>query len=188
MNMGRQCQFTLQERAASVEFLWVGLVVWRSTTDWGCDAAVGQLETVSGGERGWLGGESGLVECAKEEVSGTIAGEHTAGAVGPVGAGSEADKQYFGVEGAKRRHWSSPVIRVLVRFALRLGDPDAVFAKPGASVAGGDLCLEASEGPLRRRGHGRSLGYKRLGMGCKSWREFRKVLRLGIVVRYKSEP
>src|SRR5690606_35135773 len=100
---------------------------------------------VVGRNGGRLGGESGLMQRTVQEIAGTVAGEHAAGAVGSVGSRSEADEQYFGVDGAKSRHRFPPVVAVLVRFALRLGNTCTVFPEPGAPVAGDDLRLEPGE-------------------------------------------
>ena len=91
MNLGQQGEFTLEKRAASVKLLRVGPVVWGSATDGGGDVAVGQSETVAGGNGGRLGCESGLVESAVEEISGAVAGKHATGAVGTVRPRSQAD-------------------------------------------------------------------------------------------------
>jgi hypothetical protein len=117
--------------------------------DRGCDVTVSQFETIADGYGGGLGGESGLVESAVEKISGAVAGEHATGPIGAVGARSQANQQYFSVERTKGGHRFSPVVAVLVGFALYLCDSYAVFAKPGAAVAGSDRRLEAGQGLLR---------------------------------------
>ena len=108
----------------------------------GGDVEVVEFEAVLAGDGDGLGGESGLVEDLVEDVAGAVAGEHAAGAVGAVGAGSEAEDEDAGVRVAEGGDGSSPIGLIAVGAALELRDFGSMGAETGTALAGNDLLLE----------------------------------------------
>ena len=68
-----------------------------------------EFQTVVGGDGAGFGGESEVVEDRVHEVAGAVAGEGTAGAVGAVRSGGEAEDQDAGARIAEAGDGSSPV-------------------------------------------------------------------------------
>ena len=72
-----------------------------------------QLEAVVAGDGAGFAGEAEFVEDGVHEVAGAVAGEGSAGAVGSVGAGGEAEDEDSGAGVAKARNGAGPVGLVL---------------------------------------------------------------------------
>lgn len=72
------------------------------------------------------------------EISGSVAGERSAGAVGSVSARGEAEDKNSGSRVAEARNGASPVGLVLVGSALGFTDATAVLTEAGATIAGDD--------------------------------------------------
>ena len=151
------------------------------------DVAIDEIQSVIGGDGGRLICEARLVEGPIEEVSRSIPGEHSTGAVGPMGSGGESNNQHLGIDWTKRGHRFAPVLPVLVRFPFRLRDARAMNSQPGAFVAGDDLRLKLGHGKFEIKEHGKDQRTDGL-IRTQIDRQFRRTWRIGIVVRYKSEP
>jgi hypothetical protein len=123
---------------AVTDLLREGFVAGWGAADDGGDPGVTEFKTVVAGDSERFGGETEIVEHRVHEVSGTVAGEGTAGAVGTVGAGSESKNQDTGTWISKAGDGASPVGLVLVGAAAGLADPTAVVAQPRATLAGDD--------------------------------------------------
>ncbi len=104
--------FAIEIRRAIGQFLRQRLVVGRRAADRGGDVEVLQFESVRAVRGRRLIGESGLVQDRIHEFAGGIAGERTSGAVGAVGAGSEAEHQHARVGIAEARDGLSPIFPI----------------------------------------------------------------------------
>ena len=111
----------------------------------GRDAGVDQLQSVVRRAALGLVGETGAVKHAVQEISGTIAGEDAAGAVGAVRGGRETNDQEPGPAGAEGRNRFTPVLLIAVGAALYLGHMAAVVDEPRTLLAGYDLRLQNVE-------------------------------------------
>ncbi len=94
---------------AVADLLGARLVAGRGAAYDGGDPGVAKLEAVVavGGAR--FAGEAEFVQDGVHEVAGAVAGEGSAGAVGTVGAGGEAEDEDAGPGVAKARDGSGPV-------------------------------------------------------------------------------
>ena len=136
-----------------------GLVVGRRALHRRSDPCSGEGQTVT--EMGRLGlvGVAGAVQRPVQPVPGAVAGEHPAGAVGPVGRGRQADHQQAGVGVAEPGHAAGPVLVVAVGGPLLSPDPLPPLHQPGAHPARGHLRGHLDKDAARAGGlHGRS-GY-----------------------------
>ncbi len=131
---------------AVADLLRGGLVAGRGAADDGGDPGVAQLEAIVSGDAFGLVGEAELVQDGVHEVAGAVAGEGTAGAVGTVGSGSEAEDQDAGAGVSEAGNGTGPVGLVLVGAAASLADAFAVFAEAGAAFAGDDGLADLLEG------------------------------------------
>jgi hypothetical protein len=105
--------------------------------------------------------EAGTVHRVHEEVAGSVAREHAAGAVGAVRRWRETENQYACSWIAEPWHGTSPVGVLTVGSLLVSGDPGAVVAEPIAAVAGDDSLMDCGQ---RRRVRGaRRFGAVRAG-------------------------
>ena len=145
---------------AVANLLGVGLVAGRGAANDRCDPGVAKFQAIFAGDGAGFGGEAELVQDGVHEVAGAVAGEGTAGAVGSVGSGSEAEDEDAGARVAEAGHGAGPVGLVLVGTAFGLADAAAVCAKTGAAFAGDDGLVDLLE-ELRR-----SLSFDSLGVGC----------------------
>ena len=105
-----------------------GLVAGRSAADDGADPELAELEAVVAADGDGFAGEAEFVEDGVHEVSGAVAGEGAAGAVGSVGAGGEAEDEDAGVGIAESGNRSCPVLLVTIGFTAGLADSVAVVA------------------------------------------------------------
>jgi len=137
VDLGRQVD------TAVANLLGRGLVAGRGAADDGTDPGVAKAEAVVAGDGAGLGGEAELVEDRVHEAAGAIAGKGAAGAVGSVGAGSEAEDEDAGAGIAEAGDGARPVIVVLVGAAAGLADAGAVFAQAGTELAGDDRVADA---------------------------------------------
>ena len=108
-----------------------------------------QLEAVVAVDGARFAGEAELVQDGVHEVAGAVAGEGSAGAVGSVGAGGEAEDEDAGAGVAKAGNGAGPVGLVDIGAAFGFADSAAVFAKTGAALAGDDGVVNLLE-ELRR--------------------------------------
>jgi hypothetical protein len=144
---------------AVANLLRVGLVAGRGAANDGGDPGVAELEAVVAGDGAGFGGEAKLVQDGIHEVAGAVAGEGTAGAVGSMGSGGEAEDEDAGARVAEAGDGAGPVGLVLVGAPFGLADAAAVVAKTGAAFAGDDGLVNLLE--ERRRG----LRVNSLGVG-----------------------
>jgi hypothetical protein len=152
-NFGQGFDLGGEVSGAVADLLRRGLVAGWSAADDGGDPGVAETEAVVAGDGVGLGGEAELVEDGIHEVAGAIAGEGAAGAVGTVGAGSEAEDEDAGLWVAEAGDGASPVGVVDVGTAAGFADAGAVFAQPGAKLAGGYCFADAKQiGGLGRNG------------------------------------
>ena len=85
------------------------------------------------------------MQSAVEHGAGAVAGEHTAGAVGPVGAGRQAEDQDARLGIAEGGHRFPPIFPVPVSTPLHLRDPGGILSQTRAAVAIDDLVLKNVE-------------------------------------------
>jgi hypothetical protein len=128
-------------RGAVAEFLRRGFVARRSAANDRGDPGVAQFETVIAGDRAPLAGEAEVVEDGIHEVAGAVSGEGTAGAVGSVSAGSEAEDEDTRAGVAEAGNGPSPVGLVLIGATFGLRDTSAVDTETGAALAVDDGLL-----------------------------------------------
>jgi hypothetical protein len=125
-------------------------VARRGATDYGGDPGVAKLEAVVAGDSERFGGKTEIVEDGVHEVSGAVAGEGTAGAVGTVGAGSESKDQdpcaWISEAGDRAR----PVGLVLVGAATGFADSAAIVSESRTAFAGDDGLVNLLEEYGRR--------------------------------------
>jgi hypothetical protein len=120
-----------------------GLVSGRCAADYRCYPTVAKREAVVAGDGAGLIGKAEFMEDWVHEVAGAIAGEWSAGAVGAVGAGGEAEDEDAGAGVTKAGDRARPVFVILVSAATGLTDMGAVLAQPGAKLAGDDRVADA---------------------------------------------
>jgi hypothetical protein len=123
---------------AVTDLLGERFVARRGATDDGGDPGVAELEAVVPGDSEGFGGKTEIVEDGVHEVSGAVAGEGTAGAVGTVGAGSESKDQDACARISEARHRACPVGLVLVGSAAGFSNSAAIVSEPRAAFAGDD--------------------------------------------------
>ena len=119
---------------AVANLLGEGLVAGRGAADDRGDPGVAELEAVVAGDGAGFAGEAEFVQDGIHEVAGAVAGEGTAGAVGSVGAGGEAEDEDSGAGVAEAGDGAGPVGLVLVGAAFGFADAAAVVAKARCSV------------------------------------------------------
>jgi hypothetical protein len=134
---------------AVANLLGMGLVAGRGAANDGGNPGVAELQAIFAGDGAGFGGEAELVQDGIHEVAGAVAGEGTAGAIGSVGAGGEAEDEDAGAGVAKAGYGAGPVGLVLVGASLGFADAAAVFAKAGAALTGDDGLMNLLE-ELRR--------------------------------------
>jgi hypothetical protein len=125
-------------------------VAGRGATDDRGDPGVAKLEAVVAGDSERFVGETEIVEDRVHEVSGAIAGEGSAGAVGTVGAGSESNDQDACAWISEAGDRTCPVGLVLVGTAAGFADSTAIIAEPRALFAGDDGVVNLLEDYGRR--------------------------------------
>ena len=140
---GQRVDLGRQVDTAVANLLGCGLVAGRGAADDRANPGVAEAEAIVAGDGAGLGGEAELVEDRVHEVARAIAGKRAAGAVGSVGAGSEAEDQHTGAGIAEAGDRARPVIVVLVGAAAGLADAGAVVAQAGAELAGDDRVADA---------------------------------------------
>lgn len=183
-----QGQLSLQEGATFREFFSRRLVVRRSAVYGGCDEAVDQLKAVVDRIRGWLGCESCGMERTVEKLAGAVPCEHAPCAVCTVGAGRKADDEYLGIDCSEGWDRFTPVLPVLVRLALYCCNSCTVIPQPGALPARDDFSLKRVHLGLKVFGHEGNDQSTQGDAADQIVVRFRFHIRIGIVVRYKTEP
>ena len=122
-----------------------GLVAGWSAADDRADPELAKFEAVVAADGGGLAGQAELVEDGVHEVSGAVAGERAAGAVGSVSSGGEAEDEDTGVGVAEAWNRFGPVLLVTIGLAGVRADAAAVVDEPGAEGAGSDALLSGIE-------------------------------------------
>ena len=89
-----------------------------------------------------LRGESGLVQNGVQHISRTVTGEHTAGAIRPVGAGREPDDQNTTVWISKGRNRTAPILPIQIGTSFNGGDLSAMFTQSGTPITLQDFLLQ----------------------------------------------
>ncbi len=133
-------------RGAVANLLWRGLVSRWSAADDGGDPGITEPEAIVAGDPFGLAGEAGLVKNGVHEVTGSVAGEGTACAVGAMRSGSESEDEDAGAGIAEAGNGACPVDLVLVGAALGLADSPAVGTKTRTSFAGDDGFMDLENG------------------------------------------
>jgi hypothetical protein len=123
---------------AVANLLRLRLVTGRGATDDRGDPGVAEFEAVVAVDCAGLAGEAELVQDGVHEVTGAIACERTAGAVGSVGAWREAEDEDAGVWVAEAGNRARPIGLVEVGAAFGLADALTVSPETRAEVAGDD--------------------------------------------------
>src|SRR5208283_222811 len=118
------------------------LIPGRGAMAGGGDVGPVELHAVVARIAGGLRRKSRAVQHAVEDVAGTVASEHAAGAVGPMGSRREPQNQDPRARVAERRHGLSPVFPVEVSSALGSGDAGGIFSEPRTETAGHDPGLK----------------------------------------------
>src|SRR5215475_15275519 len=95
---------------------------------------------------GGLRGESCFVQDRVHEVSRSIAGKRSAGAIGTMRPGREAQDKHARIGVAESRYRLAPVVPLHVGAALFFGNPAAVCDQPRAAGAGDNLRVKLIEG------------------------------------------
>ena len=85
------------------------------------------------------------MERTEEEVTGAVAGEVAAGAVGPVGSGGQTKDYYPGFWIPEPRNRTAPVLFIGVSGLFLAGDFSAPFDEARAAPAGDYLFFERRE-------------------------------------------
>ena len=132
-------------RRAVADLLRRGLVAGRGATNDRTDPDLAQLEAVVATDGGWFAGQAELVEDRVHEVAGAVAGKWPAGAVGSVGARSEAHDEDAGVGVAESGHRFGPVLLVAIGFATSLADAANVGDEAGTASALCDGLLDLGD-------------------------------------------
>src|SRR3990170_1373206 len=88
----------------------------------GRDVAVGEREAVVGGARGGAAGEAKAMQRLVQPIAAGVAGEHAAGAVGPMGPGCQTDEEQPGIRVPEARHRLAPVGPVAILGFFGEGD------------------------------------------------------------------
>ena len=127
-----------QMLGAIADLLGERFVAGRGAADDGGDPGVAEFEAVVAGDSERFGGETEIVEYGVHEVSGAVAGEGTAGAIGTVGAGSESKNQDTSAWVSEAGNRACPVGLVLVGATAGLSDSAAIVPEPRAAFAGDD--------------------------------------------------
>ena len=115
---GQGLDFSGEVDGAVADLLGERLVAGRGAADDGGDPGVAEPEAVVAGDGAGFAGEAEFVEDGVHEVAGAVAGEGSAGAVGSVGAGGEAEDEDAGFGVAKAGDGAGPVGLVEIGAAL----------------------------------------------------------------------
>ena len=90
-------------------------------------------------------GEAAGVHGTHQEIAGSIACEHPAGAVGAVCRRGQPDDQHAGLRIAEAGQRPAPVVVVPERRALLFSHASAVGAQPRTAVAGDDASMKGRD-------------------------------------------
>jgi len=106
----QQLQLTLKIRPAIAQLEGRRLVARRRAVPGGGNPGIGKAQTVVRGRALGPGGETGAVQSAVQEVTGTVSGKHTSGTISAMCGRSQAKNQHPGGRVAERRHGLTPVV------------------------------------------------------------------------------
>jgi hypothetical protein len=90
-------------------------------------------------------GQADRVQRGVEHLARPIAGEHPAGAVGPMGCRRQADDRQRGVRRPEAGHRPAPVLLIAERRALLHGNGFAPGDQPRAGPAADDLLVQGGQ-------------------------------------------
>ena len=130
---------------AVAQLLGSGLVAGRRAADDSADPEIGEFHAVVAGCGVGLRGEARFVEHGIEEIAGAIAGERPTGAVGAVGAGSEAQREDARRWDRRRRAQACPSNPNRCKRGDARAQPRRSGPQPRASIAGDDAGIEGFE-------------------------------------------
>jgi hypothetical protein len=145
----QRLDFSGKMGAAVANLLGEGLIAGRGAANDGGDPGVAELQAIFAGDGAGFGGEAEFVEDGIHEVAGAVAGEGTAGAVGSVGAGGEAEDENAGSGVAESGHGAGPVSLVDVGATFGFAYAAAVVAETGTALTSDDGLMNLLE-ELRR--------------------------------------
>ena len=112
------------------------LIGGRSTAGGGRDVCVVQYEAVTAIKRRGLIGESCRVHCPVQEISGTIAGEHSSGSIGTVSRRRKAEYQQASSRVSEAGHRFAPILPIEECAAFFAGHCFAIAHQARAFPAG----------------------------------------------------
>ena len=140
--MRERIELAVKKAAAIADLIRRGLVLRRSAAHYGGDVCIAQGEPVFFVRGRGLRGEAGAVQHAIEKMTGAIAGERAAGAVGAMRARRQAEDQHPRVHIAEARHRLGPIVAVAVGAALLTPDLLAIFDQPQTAGAGDEFAIK----------------------------------------------
>ena len=143
--MRKRIEFAVKKAAAIADLFRRGLVLRRSAAHHGSDVCIAQRKSVFFVRSRGLRGEAGAVQHAIEKMTGAIAGERAAGAVGAMRARRQAEDQHPRVHIAEARHRLGPIVAVAVGAALLTPDLLAIFNQPRTAGAGDEFAIQLNE-------------------------------------------
>ena len=135
-----------QKRGAINQFIRQRLIVRRRAMGDGRDRGIDHLQAIVAIATGGLIGKSGLIQSAKEKITGAIAREDTTRSVATMRSGSQTDNQQPSGRGSKIWNRFSPVSFVAEGGALLGGLLPAVRDQPRTLPAFDDLALKSIPG------------------------------------------
>ena len=143
--MRKRIEFAVEKVRTVADLFWRGLVLRRSAAHHGGDVGIAQRESVFFVRSRGLRGEAGAVQHAIEKMTGAIAGERAAGAVGAMCARRQAENQHPRVHIAKARYWLGPIVAIAIGAALLTPDLLAVIDQPRTAGAGNEFAIQLNE-------------------------------------------
>lgn len=146
-------EFCFQPATACFLLRWDWLVAGWRTSHNGADKRIREHEAVTPCNSFRLAGESGPVKRSEQPIPGSIAGEHTAGAVGTMRSRRQPDDEKSGSPISKTGNWFRPIVPVAIGgplFVTYLLSPgDEPWTPPTV-----DYVLFESDYPHSQRVHG----------------------------------
>jgi hypothetical protein len=131
-DVGEGLNFAGEMSSAVTNLLRDGLVTGRSAANDGGDPGMTEFEAIVAGDGARFAGEAKLVEDGIHEIARAVTGKGATGAIGPVGAWSEAKDEYLRFGVAESGDRASPISLVLVGTTFSLADAATVVAETRA--------------------------------------------------------
>lgn len=141
-NLGQKLPFPPEKGTAVIQLGCRGAVAGRSTTTHCRNEGISQNQAVIGMARDGLIGEAGFVQGAVQGITRAIAGEHSAGAIGPMRARRKAHNEERGGQVAKAGYWLAPIIPIAVGPSLFSRHLLAPFHQTRASTTCNNLGVQ----------------------------------------------